>query len=274
MVILMVNYKIKYMIMIVLAIFMIQAVSASGINETVNADMHEIIIDEVTIEETTQITNINERSMDDIDECENTFNKVTSEYIHPESNNSNINSFEKSFEVEISSNHYDETYFDHVLNDSLSIDLDSDLNVTTPTSIYMDFDFNNEFEVLICIKLGYIFESYDLDRCVFKVYEFKKSNILTHDILAFYNNYCHVLTHAVNKDIILSNDKLNSEFAYCIDNSIVGIANDLSKNVSNSYFSILSFTSRIFLINSYSNIFSQYFSNNDVYVFFHNLTIK
>ena len=61
--------KIKYMIMIVLAIFMIQAVSASGINETVNTDMHEIIIDEVTIEETTQITTINERSMDDIDEC-------------------------------------------------------------------------------------------------------------------------------------------------------------------------------------------------------------
>lgn len=140
MVILMVNYKIKYMIMIVLAIFMIQAVSASGINETVNTDMHEIIIDEVTIEETTQITTINERSMDDIDECENTFNKVTSEYIRPESNNSNINSFEKSFEVEISSNHYNETYFDYVLNDSLSIDLDSDLNVTTPTSIYMDFD--------------------------------------------------------------------------------------------------------------------------------------
>ena len=80
--------------MIVLAIFIIQAVSASGINETVNTDMHEIIIDEVTIEETTQITNINERSMDDIDECENTFNKVTSEYIRPESNNSNINSFE------------------------------------------------------------------------------------------------------------------------------------------------------------------------------------
>lgn len=274
MVILMVNYKIKYMIMIVLAIFMIQAVSASGINETVNTDMHEIIIDEVTIEETTQITTINERSMDDIDECENTFNKVTSEYIRPESNNSNINSFEKSFEVEISSNHYDKTYFDYVLNDSLSIDLDSDLNVTTPTSIYMDFDFNNEFEVLICIKLGYIFESYDLDRCVFKFYEFKKFNILIHDILAFYNNFCHVLTHAVNKDIILSNDKLNSEFAYCIDNSIVGFANDLSKNVSNSYFSILSFTSRIFLINSYSNIFSQYFSNNGVYVFFHNLTIK
>ena len=274
MVILMVNYKIKYMIMIVLAIFIIQAVSASGINETVNADMHEIIIDEVTIEETTQITTINERSMDDIDECENTFNKVTSEYIHPESNNSNINSFEKSFEVEISSNHYDETYFDYVLNDSLSIDLDSDLNVTTPTSIYMDFDFNNEFEVLICIKLGYIFESYDFGRCVFKVYEFKKSDILIHDILAFYNNYCHVLTHAVNKDVVLSKDKLNSKFAYCIDNSIVGIANDLSKNVSNSYFSILSFTSRIFLINSYSNIFSQYFSNNDVYVFFHNLTIK
>ena len=105
MVILMVNYKIKYMIMIVLAIFMIQAVSASGINETVNTDMHEIIIDEVTIEETTQITTINERSMDDIDECENTFNKVTSEYIRLESNNSSINSFEKSFEVEISSNH-------------------------------------------------------------------------------------------------------------------------------------------------------------------------
>ena len=160
------------------------------------------------------------------------------------------------------------------MNDSLSIDLDSDLNVTTPTSIHMDFDFNSEFEVLICIKLGYIFESYDFGRCVFKVYEFKKSDILTHDILAFYNNYCHVLTHAVNKDIILSNEKLNSEFAYCIDNSIVGISNDLSNTVLNSNFSILSFTYCIFLINSHSNTFSQYLTNDDVYVFFHNLTIK
>lgn len=274
MVILMVNYKIKYMIMIVLAIFMIQEVSASGINETVNADMHEIIIDEVTIEETTQITTINERSMDDIDECENTFNKVTSEYIRPESNNSKINYFEKSFEVEISSNHYNKTYSDYVVNDSLSIDLDSDLNVTTPAPIYIDSDFNIEYEALICIKLGCIFESYDLDRCVFKFYEFKKFNILTHDLLAFYNNFCHVLTHAVNKDVVLSKDKLNSKFAYCIDNSIVGISNDLSNTVLNSNFSILCFTSCIFLINSYSNIFSQYFSNNDVYVFFHNLTIK
>lgn len=102
---------------------------------------------------------------------------------------------------------------------------------------------------------------------MFKVYEFKKSDILIHDILAFYNNYCHVLTHAVNKDVVLSKDKLNSKFAYCIDNSIVGISNDLSNTVLNSNFSILSFTYCIFLINSHSNTFSQYLTN-DMYMSF------
>ena len=64
-----------------------------------------------------------------------------------------------------------------------------------------------------------------------------KFKILTHDDLIFYNDYCHILTHAVDKNIIVSTDKLHTKFAFSIDNLIVGSANAFIYTIFNPNFS-------------------------------------
>ena len=85
----------------------------------------------------------------------------------------------------------------------------------------------------------------DFNSNLSKFEDIDKFKILTHDDLIFYNDYCHILTHLLDKNIIISYDKLHTKFAFSIDNLIVGSADAfiyaiLNPNFSNFYLISLS----------------------------------
>lgn len=270
----MANFK-KFIIIFALTLFMIHAVSASEAYETVSLNNNEVIVEEVCTEEIPEVYR-KEDSLLSIEETESTIDNtditMDNNPCCPEYNNYNTINYneEKSFnieffEVKYCENQYNKSYIDYIMNDALGIDSDFGLNETTGSSVYIFNDFVTEYEVFNCIKLDESFEFRDFSRS-FRLYEFKEFNILTHDILKFYNKYCHVLTHIVNEDIILGNDKLNSKFAYCIDNSIVGNANNLSNKILDSNFKILNYTFLSFPASEY--FFKNLDLNSCVYNFF------
>ena len=85
----------------------------------------------------------------------------------------------------------------------------------------------------------------DFESNLFKFEDIDKFKILTHDDLVFYNDYCHILTHDVDKNIIISCDKLHTKFAFSIDNLIVGSGKAFTYAIFNPIFSnfyLLSFS--------------------------------
>lgn len=85
----------------------------------------------------------------------------------------------------------------------------------------------------------------DFESNLFKFEDIDKFKILTHDDIIFYNDYCHILTHVVDKNIIISCDKLHTKFAFSIDNLIVGSEKAFTYAIFNPNFSnfyLLSFS--------------------------------
>ena len=254
----------KFIIFLILALFIINAAYAFDIEKTadieINDDVNEIV-------EVTKIDGIS-LAVDDIDNSEIIFEDSN----YQGHNDSNIIKTYESFEVEEveNFNQYNYTYIEDILNHTLSDHFGYSLNNTAYVSFHIFNNFLNNYEVFICMKLDAIFKTKDFSRCIFKFYEYKEFNIITHDVLAFYNDYCYVLTHAVNEDIIQCSDKLNTNAAFSIDNSIVGLSNNLSTHVFYSNL-ILIFNSMSFFQNlstSTEYLFKNFYLNECVYSFF------
>ncbi len=261
---------------IILTLFMLQAVSASDIDESVNIEISDIGIDEITevyeIGETSfscddyadETDEIIYSPIDDVDEVDDSID-IMDEFSNQEYNNSYIiETYEKSFDVKSSRHQYNNTYIKELLDDSLNNISFSNLNGTAIESYHFYGDFLSNYEVSIWMKFESILQSSEYEGCEFKFDIFEEHDIFTHDFLIFYNHYCHILTHDLNKNVILCNDKLNSRFVFCIDNSILGNANNLYYN--NLYFTKINFKLLSF---SLSNYFSfNFYLNESVYIFF------
>ena len=192
----------KFMMIIILTLFLTSAVSASDVDQLVNIDNSEIQIQESV--EVDQL-DLEEFEVDDVVEndvvSEDELTPINCNQVYD--NSYIINELENFNEIE------------HVCIEVLKNEI---LNSNT------DLDFNSNLSK---------FEGID------------KFKILTHDDLIFYNDYCHILTHAVDKNIIVSTDKLHTKFAFSIDNLIVGSANAFIYTIFNPNFSnfyLLSFS--------------------------------
>ena len=223
----------KLMIIAILAFFMISAVSASDIDESVNIDNAEIQIQEFV--EVNQL-DLEELKMDDVVE-----NGVISEdYIAPVENNQEyIDSYiinEPENYNEIENYQYNNTYIESLINEAL--DNDTRLNLNSIGLVHIFKDFFTDYEVFICMELDISFKTIDFGESLseFK-HKIDKFKALIHDDLIFYNGYCHILTHDVEKSIVLSNDKLHTKFVFSINNCIVGSADRFIYNILNPNFS-------------------------------------
>ena len=225
----------KLMIIAILAFFMISAVSASDIDESVNIDNAEIQIQEFV--EVNQL-DLEELKMDDVVE-----NGVISEdYIAPVENNQEyidsyiINNPENYNEIE--NYQYNNTYIESLINETL--DNDTRLNLNSIGLVHIFKDFFTDYEVFICMELDISFKTIDFGESLseFK-HKIDKFKALIHDDLIFYNGYCHILTHDVEKSIVISNDKLHTKFAFSIDNSIVGSADGIVASADSFIYNIL-----------------------------------
>ena len=265
--------KIKFLIIIALSLFMIQAVSAS--DDVVSAPNNEVVNDvsyDVVSASNDEVVNdvsydvVSDIVVDEVieeyedDEDNSIYDDIlcVDEDSYPQDYNDSdimINSYEKSFEIENSQNQYNNAYIEECLVDSFNIP--NGLNYTEEISCQIVDNFLSDGDISIRMISEFDFETYDLSRCEFKFDEFNPYDLLLHDILIFNNHNAHVLVHAVDKDISFCNDKLNSKFVFCIDYSIVG-----SANISNLL--VISFSPQ-----SFSQYFStSFYSNEYVYNFF------
>ena len=263
------NFKIKFMI-IILTLFMLQAVSASDIDESVNIEINDDCVGEIIEVDVgeTSFSSDDDETVDipfsPIDEVDDSID-LMDEYYHQEYNNSYIiETYEKSFEAESSEHQYINTHVKEVLGDSLDNNFFSNLSGTAIESYHLSGNFLSNYEVSIWMKFESSLQSSEYEGRAFKFDIFEGYDIFTHDFLIFHNNYCNVLTHVVNKNVILCNDKLNSRFVFCIDNSILGNANNLHYN--NPYFTTINFTSLLFSPSNY--FFYNFYLNGFVYSFF------
>lgn len=260
----------KFMIIIILTLFMVSAVSASDIEELVNVENDEIQIQEFA--EVDQL-DFEECEMDDVVE-----NDVVSEVeFAPNNDQEYIDSYiindPKNFN-EIENHQYNNTYIETLINQTLTNNTNFDLN--NPIVSYHIFnDFPNEYEVFICMNIDSSHKTIGSASILSGFDGIDKFKILTHDDLIFYNHYFHILTHDVEKNIIIiDNDKLHNKFVFSIDNSIAGSADSfiydiLNPNFSNFYlFSMFSFQTFSNFVQIFINI------NYHEYSFFPSKTIE
>ena len=146
----------KLMIIAILAFFMISAVSASDIDESVNIDNAEIQIQEFV--EVNQL-DLEGLKMDDVVE-----NDVVSEGdIAPVENNQEyidsyiINNPENYNEIE--NYQYNNTYIESLINETL--DNDTRLNLNSIGLVHIFKDFLTDYEVFICMELDISFKTID-----------------------------------------------------------------------------------------------------------------
>ena len=133
-------------------------------------------------------------------------------------------------------NQYNES-FKVLINETFDNDMGNDLNTSIVFHVYTFNYFFNDLEVFISMKLDLNFETIDFSYNLSKFKEIDKFKVLTHEDLIFYNNYYNILTHDVEKNIVLSDDKLHTKFMFSIDNSIVGSADCFIYNFLDSNFS-------------------------------------
>ncbi len=254
---------------------MLQVVSACDINESVNIEINDVCVDEIieVYEVGERLFSSNEGSDErdetlyspiGIDEVNDSID-LMDESSHQEYNNSFIiETYEKSFEVKKHELQYNNAYIKELLDDSLDNISFSNLSGTVIESYHLYSYFLSNYEVPIWIKFESSLQSSEYKRCEFKFDIFEEYDIFTHDFLIFYNHYCHILTHAVNQNVILCNDKLNSRFVFCIDNSILGNANNLY--YTNPYFTTIYLKFHSFLLSNY--FLYNFYLNESVYIFF------
>ncbi len=234
---------IKYMILIILTLFTVSAVSASDIDEIVNIDNTEIQVQEFS---EIQISEFGEVNQLDFEECEVddvVENDVISEDEFAPIKNGQM--YSDSYIIdgpenfnEIENNQYNNTYIETLINETLSNDTNLDLNNSAILSFNHIFNgLFNEYEIFIYLNLDLSHKNIDFASNLSQFDAIDKFKILTHEDLIFHNVYCNFMTHDVDKNIFISNDKLHSEFAFSIDNSIVGSADSLIYEISNPNFS-------------------------------------
>ena len=211
---------------------MISAVSASEVEEAVDINSNA----EAKIHE---FVEVNQPDLGEIETDDIVVNDVITEEApttkyNQEYNDSNIINNEPQNYNEIENYQYNGTYIESVINETLNYDTDLDLNKSI-VSFYIFNNLFNDNDVNI-MKMDFNFKVLNFTSTLSKFKEINKFKVLTHEDLIFYNNYYHILTHGVEKNMILS-DKLHTKFAFSIDNSIVGSANDVMYHILNSYFS-------------------------------------
>lgn len=242
---------------------MISAVSASEIEEVVINNPIETQIQEFV--EVSEIGIGEEITIDDIVE-ENVV--IEEENIAPIEPNLEyddsyiINSPENYNDIENGQHQYN-TYIDAMINETLDNITVLELNNSIVVSVHIpDNLFLNEFYGYT--EIDSIFETMNFSEGLSKFKEdIDKFKILTHDDLIFYNEYCHILTHDVEKNIVLSDDKLHTKFMFSIDNSIVGSVDSFIYSILNSNF--LNFNSfSLSCFQTFSN-FVQIFININYY---------
>ena len=179
-------------------LFMVSAVSASDIGEEVNIEINsdvvnEVIeVEEVIVDEIIEVEEVDNMLSTSIDDADETVDSMVEDN-HQVYNYTEISeSYEKSFGVENSENQYNNTYIEEILHDSLDNSPHSNLTHATIGSYHITYHFINDYEILCCMNLDFI-DAYDSE-CEFKIDEFEGHDFITHEILIFYNNYCHVLT--------------------------------------------------------------------------------
>ena len=232
----------KFVIIILLAFFMISAVSASEIDEATFNNHAETQIQEFA--EANQIGTVEEISTDDIVEEDVVIHEDNSAPVKSnqvEYNDSNIIYYSENYN-EIENNQYNNSYIDALINETLDNDMGNDLNTSIVFPVHTFNYFFKDLEVFIFMKLDLNFETIDVTHNLSKFKEINKFKVLTHEDLIFYNNYYNILTHDVEK-IILSIDKLHSKFVFSIDNSIIGSADCFIYNFLDSNFSNFNFFS-------------------------------
>lgn len=231
----------KFMMIIILTLFLISAVSASDIEEVVSIDNSEIQIQEfVEVEQ----LDFEEFEVDDVVEndvvSEDEFTPINH---NQEYDDSNIINEPENFN-EIENHKYNDAYFESLINETLENGTNFDLN-NSIISFNYNFDFLKEHEIFIFMNIDLNHKIIDFAPNLSKFEDIDKFKILTHEDLIFYNDYYHILTHVVDKNIIISCDKLHTKFAFSIDNLIVGSADAfiyaiLNPNFSNFYLISLS----------------------------------
>ena len=265
----------KFMIIILLTFFMISAVSASDIDEVVIDNPVETQIQEFV--EVNQIEIGEEITIDDIVEGDVVIEEDNIAPIksnHEYNDSYIINSPEDYNEIENGQQQYNNTYVDSLIDETLENVSVSDLNNPILGSFHIsNMLFVNEF--ICCMELDSSLEAIDFSEGLSKFKdEIDKFKVLTHDDLIFYNEYYHILTHDVEKNIVLSDDKLHTKFMFSIDNSIVGSADCFIYGISNSIFSNFNLLS-LSCFQTFSN-FVQIFININYYehAFFPSKTIE
>ena len=243
---------------------MISAVSASEIDEAVFSDHAEV--NQIDVGEEITVDDIVE---DDVVIGEENIAPMKSNYEYNDSYI--INSHENYNEIE--NNQYNNSYIDALINETLDNVTVLELNNSIVSVHIIDNIFLNHF--IGCMELDSIFETIDFGEGLSKFKdEIDKFKVLTHDDLIFYNEYYHILTHDVEKNMLLSDDKLLTKFVFSIDNSIVGSADGFIYGISNSIFSNFNLFS-LSCFQTFSN-FVQIFININYYehAFFPSKTIE
>ncbi len=264
------------MIIVVLTLSLISAVSAVDVDEAVNTDNSEIQIPEVGENQIYEFVEVNQLDFEEFEIDDIVENDVISEdeftpiNYNQEYNDSYIITDTKNLN-EIENHQYNNTYIESLINETLSNNTNLDLNNSIIVSfnfIYNDFFFK-EHEIFIYMNIDSSHKTLDFASNLSKHDDIDKFKILTHEDLIFYNFYCNFLTHDVDKNIFISNDKLHSKFVFSIDNSIVDSTGSfiyyiLNPNFSNiflvslPYFQTFSNFVQIFIdINYYELAFSE-----------------
>ncbi|MBQ9025575.1 MAG: hypothetical protein IJ104_04250 [Methanobrevibacter sp.] len=241
----------KFLIIIVLTLFMVSVAYASDVDDdSVNMDNEEIqILDFIEVNK----LDFEESNLEDV--VDN--NIISEDEIAPVKSNQEYND---SYIIDESKNYHKIENYQHncsFINETLDNDTDLEFNnITITVSIHIFNNFFSKHDVFICMNLDSSFKTMDFSHNLSKFKQIDKFNVLTYDLI-FYNDYCNFLIHDVDVDMLISSDKLHTDYAFSIDNSIIGsnsnsIYNILSSNFSS--FQTFSNFDQIFIIN-YNKLF-------------------
>lgn len=164
------------------------------------------------------------------------------------------------------SNHVDESILEKslicILNETYSEDIILD-STSNDTAVGNNFSYIYNFDAFLLMDIMMehnVVEPVDFSDNVFKFVEFKDLHLLNHGILIFTPN--DYLYHEISEIIVICSNKTNGNYAYCIDNSIVG--SDLTIIFIPKSFFITSYSISIQFINIYQAFFPNYFQFNSM----------
>ena len=220
---------------------MLPAVSASDIDETVNIDNGEIQVQEFSQNEIIEFVEV-----DQIDFEEFQLDDIVVKDVIGEDEPAPINhdqTYNDSYIIkgpenlnEIENHQYNNTYIETLINETLSNDKNLDLNNSVIPSFNYIFNDFKEYEIFIYLNFDLNHKIIGFASYLSQFDGIDKFKILAHEDLIYHNDFCNFMTHDVNQNIVMSNDKLHTGFAFSIDNSIVGSAASFKYEILNPNF--------------------------------------